>query len=92
MQPFLGDGEGRGVFATRAPRRPNPIGLPVVRLIDVQGNTLEIEEVDMLDGTPLLDIKLYVPAFDSRVTDRIGWLAGRADAAKDVRADDRFAK
>jgi tRNA-Thr(GGU) m(6)t(6)A37 methyltransferase TsaA len=62
--PFLDDRE-RGVFATRAPRRPNPIGLSVVRLVAVQGCRLVIEDVDVLDGTPVLDIKPYVPSIDA---------------------------
>ncbi len=90
IRPFLDGAEARGVFATRAPRRPNPIGFSVVKLVAVRDDGLEIEEVDMLDGTPLLDIKPYVPAFDARATDRIGWLAGRAEAAREVRADGRF--
>jgi len=62
--PFL-DNVKRGLFATRAPKRPNPIGLSVVRLISLKENLLEIENVDILDGTPLLDIKPYVPDFDN---------------------------
>jgi tRNA-Thr(GGU) m(6)t(6)A37 methyltransferase TsaA len=62
--PFLDD-TARGVFATRSPRHPNPIGLSVVRLLAVAGSTLEIAGVDLLDQTPVLDIKPYVPEFDS---------------------------
>jgi tRNA-Thr(GGU) m(6)t(6)A37 methyltransferase TsaA len=83
----------RGLFATRAPARPNPIGLSVVRLLAVAGATLEVEGVDMLDGTPLLDVKPYVPAFDSVPEARAGWLEGRLSALADVpapKADDRF--
>ncbi len=87
--PFL-DTEPRGVFATRAPRRPNPLGLSVVRLVGIEGRVLRIENVDVLDGTPLLDIKPYVPEFDAAGEVRIGWLAGAADRAADRRADDRF--
>jgi tRNA-Thr(GGU) m(6)t(6)A37 methyltransferase TsaA len=72
VKPFLDD-HLRGLFATRYPARPNPIGLSVVRLIGRQGNTLEIEGVDMLDSTPLLDIKPYVPDFDIRTDTRNGW-------------------
>jgi tRNA-Thr(GGU) m(6)t(6)A37 methyltransferase TsaA len=64
VTPFL-DTTPRGVFATRAPSRPNAIGLSIVRLIEVIGTTLVIEDADILDGTPLLDLKPYVPAFDS---------------------------
>jgi tRNA (Thr-GGU) A37 N-methylase len=63
VKPFLDKGM-RGVFATRAPRRPNPIGLSVVKLLWVEGCALHIEEVDVVDGTPPLDIKPYVPKFD----------------------------
>jgi len=79
-----------GVFSTRAPRRPNPIGLPVVRLVRVKGATLHIEDVDIADGTPLLDIKPYVPEFDVRNVERIGWLSNKADKALDMKADERF--
>lgn len=68
------DEELRGVFATRSPKRPNPIGISVVRLTKIEGNILYVEDVDIVDGTPLLDIKPYVPKFDERKTERIGWL------------------
>jgi tRNA-Thr(GGU) m(6)t(6)A37 methyltransferase TsaA len=74
--PFLDD-QLRGLFATRYPARPNPIGISVVRLIARQGNTLEVEGVDMLDSTPLLDIKPYFPDFDVRTDTRNGWYAAR---------------
>lgn len=89
VTPFL-DSEPRGVFATRAPRRPNPIGISVVRLTGVSGATLEIENVDMLDETPLLDIKPYVPEMDDHPADRIGWLEGSRERIRGARADDRF--
>lgn len=89
VKPFMDDNL-HGVFATRAPRRPNPIGISVVRLVRVEGCTLYIEDVDVVDGTPLLDIKPYVPEFDVRVTERIGWLSGKADKAHEMRADERF--
>jgi tRNA (Thr-GGU) A37 N-methylase len=66
-----------GVFATRAPYRPNAIGLSLVRLVRIEGSTLHIEDVDLLDGTPVLDIKPYVPKLDNRQTERIGWFARR---------------
>jgi tRNA-Thr(GGU) m(6)t(6)A37 methyltransferase TsaA len=72
VKPFL-DREERGVFATRYPRRPNPIGLSVVRLVARRGNLLEIAGADMLDGTPLLDIKPYVPEFDRVDGGTAGW-------------------
>ena len=65
VTPFLDD-EPHGLFATWSPKRPNPIGLSTVRLVRVEGLTLHVEEVDVVDGTPLLDIKPYVPAFDVR--------------------------
>ena len=89
VTPFL-DSEPRGVFATRAPKRPNPIGLSIVRLIRIQGATLDIENVDILDGTPLLDIKPYVPEFDHQEDCRIGWLEQVRRMVKAKRSDDRF--
>lgn len=77
VQPFLDDRE-HGLFATRHPCRPNPIGLSVVRLVDVQGSRLEFEGADMLDGAPLLDIKPYVPDFDARTKARAGWYETRS--------------
>jgi tRNA (adenine37-N6)-methyltransferase len=90
LKPFLDD-ELHGIFSTRAPVRPNPIGISIVRLVRIEGCTLHIEEVDILDGTPLLDIKPYVPEFDVRNADRIGWLAGKAAGAREKKSDDRFA-
>ena len=87
VTPFL-DTEKRGLFATRAPRRPNPIGLSVVRLLGIKGRVLTVQDIDMLDGTPLLDIKPYVPDFDIRTNVREGWLAGVKH--RDVDSDDRF--
>ena len=83
VKPFL-DESLRGVFATRAPKRPNGIGISVVRLVKVEGFTLHIEDVDMVDGTPLLDIKPYVPEFDVKEVERTGWLAGKADKAAET--------
>lgn len=87
--PFL-DTELRGVFATRAPRRPNPIGLSVVRLDRIEDGVLHIRGIDMLDGTPLLDIKPYVPAFEAEDPVRTGWLENAAERARRARADHRF--
>ena len=89
VTPFL-DEQPHGVFATRSPARPNPIGISTVRLVSVTGTTIEIEDVDMVDGTPLLDLKPYVPAFDDRADARIGWFEGRVEHVSDVRADERF--
>ncbi len=77
VKPFLDDAL-HGLFATRYPCRPNPIGLSIVRLIARHDNVLEIEGVDMLDGTPLLDIKPYVPDFDARENVRVGWYETRS--------------
>lgn len=71
------DTQERGLFATRHYNRPNPIGISVVELISRTGNILKVRQVDILDGTPLLDIKPYVPQFDDRVKVRIGWLEGK---------------
>lgn len=87
--PFL-DTVPHGVFATRAPRRPNAIGLSIVRLISVRDGELVIEGVDVLDGTPLLDIKPYVPEFDCFPDERPGWFTGRTGRAATTRADGRF--
>jgi len=87
--PFLDDNP-KGVFATRAPRRPNPIGLSVVRLTGLKENTLFIEDVDIVDGTPLLDIKPFVPEFDNRDSEKIGWLRSKVKDVKMVKADKRF--
>ncbi len=87
--PFMDTGL-RGVFATRAPKRPNPIGVSVVRLAAVRGNILDIEDVDIIDGTPLLDIKPYVPGIDDRECVRTGWLEGREELMRARKSDDRF--
>ncbi len=89
--PFLDDTR-RGLFATRAPRRPNPVGISVVTLERIEGATMHITNVDVVDGTPLLDIKPYVPEFDREVDIRVGWLSGKSCRAKDVFSDDRFNK
>jgi tRNA-Thr(GGU) m(6)t(6)A37 methyltransferase TsaA len=89
--PFL-DTKPRGVFATRAPSRPNPLGLSVVRLREVRGQTLLVENLDVLDDTPLLDIKPYAPALDHWEVDSIGWLTDKDLAAPEAQSDDRFSK
>lgn len=87
--PYL-DTVPRGVFSTRAPRRPNPVGISIVRLNRVDGRVLHIENVDILDGTPLLDIKPYVPDFDAQTEVRTGWLANARKTAAHKTSDDRF--
>jgi len=87
--PFM-DTKSRGLFATRAPKRPNPIGLSIVQLERIEHGVLHIQDVDMLDGTPLLDIKPYVPAFDSQENVQTGWLAEAQKTVKTRRADKRF--
>jgi tRNA-Thr(GGU) m(6)t(6)A37 methyltransferase TsaA len=89
VHPFL-DEAAHGLFATRAPRRPNPIGLSVVRLVGRRGCVLDVEDLDVVDGTPLLDIKPHVPEFDCRPGAVIGWLEGKLKRPERRRADDRF--
>lgn len=89
VYPYMDD-KLRGVFATRAPRRPNAIGVSVVRLIRIKRNLLYIQDLDIIDGTPLLDIKPYVPEFDRRQSFRIGWLKRRVRHAESKKADKRF--
>ncbi|MCK9197760.1 MAG: tRNA (N6-threonylcarbamoyladenosine(37)-N6)-methyltransferase TrmO [Syntrophales bacterium] len=91
LTPFLDDTK-RGVFATRAPRRPNPIGLSVVKLVGIEGKILKIENMDIVDGTPLLDIKPYIPAFDIVADATSGWFEGKEKRIGNIRADDRFSK
>ncbi|MBP8864241.1 MAG: tRNA (N6-threonylcarbamoyladenosine(37)-N6)-methyltransferase TrmO [Anaerolineae bacterium] len=91
VTPFL-DTELRGVFATRAPARPNPLGLSVVRLLERAGCVLYLENLDMLDGTPLLDIKPYIPDFDSCTVERLGWYERRRGLLPLSSADDRFSR
>ena len=86
--PYL-DNQARGIFATRSPSRPNPLGLSCVRLMGVADNILSIQDVDMLDGTPLLDIKPYVPKFDSFPDSLAGWFDHSINQV--TNADNRFA-
>ncbi len=91
VTPFL-DTRQHGVFSTRAPRRPNAIGISIVELIDIKENVLEIKNVDILDGTPLIDIKPYVPEFDQYSDVRTGWLEAAKGNVHTKRSDDRFEK
>ena len=89
-RPFLDDNP-RGVFSIRAPKRPNPIGLSVVRLKNINNNILTICEVDLLEGTPILDIKPYVPEFDCRPEASSGWVKGKVQNNREKHfADSRF--
>ena len=87
--PFM-DSEPRGLFATRAPKRPNPIGFSVVQLDKIEDGVLDIRGVDILDGTPLLDIKPYVPEFDAQGETRTGWLEKARKTVSNRKSDDRF--
>ncbi len=89
--PFL-DSTPRGLFATRAPKRPNPIGLSIVRLDRIEDSVLHIRNVDVLDGTPLLDIKPYVPEFDVQEQVRAGWVEKARGTVSIRKSDDRFKK
>jgi len=91
VRPFLSDTD-RGIFACRSPKRPNPIALSLVKLVRIEGVVLHVEDVDMVDGTPLLDIKPFVPLFDTAEDVRAGWFTDRAGAAVDARSDGRFQK
>jgi len=88
-EPYMED-EPHGVFATRAPRRPNPIGISVVALIGVEDSVLTVQGIDVLDGTPLLDVKPFVPTFNGVEDARIGWLEDAIGNEARRRADDRF--
>jgi tRNA-Thr(GGU) m(6)t(6)A37 methyltransferase TsaA len=87
--PFL-DNKPHGIFATRAPKRPNPIGISVVKLISIKDNILEIENVDLLDGTPLLDIKPYISQFDIHEIEKNGWINSKTGYPNETRSDNRF--
>jgi len=89
VTPFM-DTVPRGIFAIRAPRRPNPIGLSVVQLDRRDGAVLHVHGVDMLDGTPLIDIKPFVPEFDAPKATRTGWLEQARKGVAGHRSDDRF--
>ena len=91
VKPFLDD-QKRGIFSTRAPNRPNPIGISIVQLINVEGNILRVKDLDIVDGTPLLDIKPYIPEFDIRETASIGWLEKNLGKLATLKDDGRFIK
>ncbi|MBV5281800.1 MAG: tRNA (N6-threonylcarbamoyladenosine(37)-N6)-methyltransferase TrmO [Paludibacter sp.] len=88
--PFM-DTEVRGIFSCKAPKRPNAIGLSTVKLISIEGNILHVEQVDMLDGTPLIDIKPFYPRYDNRENVVIGWLEKNKNLPiEKLRSDERF--
>ena len=87
--PFL-DTEQRGIFATRSPKRPNAIGLSIVKIVRVENNIVDIENVDMLNETPLLDIKPYVPEFDVFTDVKSGWFENAKGEVRTKRSDERF--
>jgi len=89
VTPFL-DAQPRGVFATRAPRRPNPVGLSILQLDKIEDGILYVSNIDILDGTPLIDIKPYVPDFDAQTGVRTGWLEQAGSAVARKKSDNRF--
>lgn len=89
ITPFL-DSKTHGVFATRAPNRPNSIGISVTKLLKIENNVLFVDNLDVLDGTPLLDIKPYVPEFDRIPDFRLGWLERVKHKVRTTRSDNRF--
>ncbi len=91
VTPYM-DTQTHGVFATRAPGRPNPIGLSIVHLTRIENNILHINGIDIIDGTPLLDIKPFVPAFDERNNIKTGWLSDKTHRLPNTSDDGRFIK
>jgi tRNA-Thr(GGU) m(6)t(6)A37 methyltransferase TsaA len=89
VKPYMDDIQ-HGVFATRAPSRPNSIGLSIVSLIKIEKNLLYIKEIDIVDGTPLLDIKPYVQEFDYRENSKNGWLEKNIKKLPKAKDDGRF--
>jgi tRNA-Thr(GGU) m(6)t(6)A37 methyltransferase TsaA len=91
VKPYLDDVK-HGIFATRAPARPNPIGISIVRLTGLNDGMLRVQGLDVVDGTPLLDIKPYIPRFDVRRGVKFGWCESRLGNLRSARADKRFSK
>lgn len=89
VTPFM-DTKPRGVFATRSPLRPNHIGISIVRLVGIAKNILTVEGIDILSGTPLLDVKPYIAAFDAVDDSRSGWMQGSVEDVSRKRSDSRF--
>ena len=89
-RPFLDDVQ-RGVFAIRTPRRPNPVGFSIVRLKKIRDTIISVSSLDILDGTPLIDIKPYIPQFDAPKASKLGWFKKAFKKKKSaILADDRF--
>jgi tRNA-Thr(GGU) m(6)t(6)A37 methyltransferase TsaA len=91
VKPFMDENE-HGIYATRAPSRPNSIGISIVRIDKIENNILYVKDVDIIDGTPLLDIKPYVPEFDMRKLTKSGWLEQNVNKLDKTKDDERFAK
>ncbi len=89
VTPFM-DTSPRGVFATRSPLRPNHIGISIVKLVGVEKNIITVQGIDVLNGSPLLDIKPYIAAFDAVQNSRSGWMQGSAEDVSRKRSDARF--
>lgn len=89
VKPFMDD-HLHGIFSTRAPKRPNPIGFSVVKLNKIEDNIIYIENIDVLDNTPLLDIKPFIPDVDCVKVDKMGWLQGKSNQMGDKKSDERF--
>jgi tRNA-Thr(GGU) m(6)t(6)A37 methyltransferase TsaA len=89
VTPFM-DNQVRGVFATRSPLRPNHIGLSIVRLEKVEKNVVTVRGIDILNGTPLLDIKPYIAAFDAVQHSNPGWMKSSEEEVTSKRSDHRF--
>ena len=91
VKPFLDNTKEHGIFSCKAPKRPNAIGTSTVKLVSVEKNIIHIEQVDMLDGTPLIDIKPFFPKYDNRIGACAGWLESKIDVpVEKLRADERF--
>ena len=89
VTPFLKNVE-QGVFATRAPKRPNQIGISVVKIEKIEGNLIFVKNIDIINGTPLLDIKPYASFFNNVKNEKIGWLSGNINNIQKIKSDKRF--
>ena len=90
VKPFM-DNTEHGIFATKSPKRPNAIGLSTVKLLGIENNVIHIEMVDMLNGTPLIDIKPFFSKFDNRTNTKSGWLDNQENIPiRELRSDERF--